>query len=285
MTSTQQPATVDDIRSHYDVGNRFFQLWLDPTMAYSCALFAPDAGLDGAQIAKLDHHLDTALPAGPGRLLDVGCGWGSLLRRAVSNHAVPEAVGLTLSAAQAAWIAEDPDPRLTILVQDWRDYEPDTPFDGIVSIGALEHFVGPETPAADRVATYREFFQKCATWLVPGGRLSLQTMAYGNGAFVSGALSDIFPNSDLPRLTQLAEAMDGVLEPLTILNHGDDYAETCRHWLSRLRARRDEAIALVGEPEVDRFDRFLRAGVRGYEARVFQLLRLELRRLEPTRLR
>src|SRR5262249_8376700 len=97
-----QGASTAAIQSHYDVGNQFYELWLDPTRSYSCALWdGPDDSLETAQKRKLDYLVEGARAAGTGRVLDVGCGWGGLLHRLVRIHDVKRVTGLTLSQAQA----------------------------------------------------------------------------------------------------------------------------------------------------------------------------------------
>ncbi|MEV7027875.1 class I SAM-dependent methyltransferase, partial [Kitasatospora sp. NPDC093558] len=104
-------ATAADIEAHYDIGNEFYALWLDPDLTYSCALWDGIAGspactdlLVKAQHAKLRYHLDQAGITANTRLLDIGCGWGSLLRTAAEETGVRRAVGLTLSADQHAHV-------------------------------------------------------------------------------------------------------------------------------------------------------------------------------------
>src|SRR5437660_5758563 len=118
-------ASAGAIRHHYDVSNEFFALWLDPTMTYSCALWEPGDTLERAQIRKLDDVLDGVRARGAARLLDVGCGWGSLLRRATESYGVRRAVGLTLSEHQADWLAtRSLAPDVDVLVRNWVDYWP-----------------------------------------------------------------------------------------------------------------------------------------------------------------
>src|SRR5258707_1072315 len=103
-TCMDRGASPEAIQHHYDVGNDFYQLWLDPTLTYSCALWEPndhDAMLEIAQQRKIQHHTRWAhVPAG-GRLLDIGCGWGAVLKHAIEEKGVGQAVGLTLSQQQA----------------------------------------------------------------------------------------------------------------------------------------------------------------------------------------
>ncbi len=172
-TMSQRGASPEAIRQHYDVANEFYELWLDPTMCYSCALWnedEPDSMLEQAQIRKLDFHANQVLAKSSDRVLDIGCGWGAMARRLVNEHNVGHTTGLTLSNAQAEWSFQRPDPRVDIRIESWVDHNPDASYDGIISIGAFEHFAKAEWPDEQRIAAYRLFFQKCYEWLQPGGR-------------------------------------------------------------------------------------------------------------------
>src|SRR6476646_3306175 len=133
----------EDVQAHYDLSDDFFALFLDPTRTYSCAYFErDDMTLEEAQIAKIDLALGK-LGLEPGMtLLDIGCGWGATLRRAIERYDV-NVVGLTLSRNQAAHVQKTFDeldsPRTKrVLLQGWEQF--DEPVDRIVSIGAFEHF-------------------------------------------------------------------------------------------------------------------------------------------------
>src|SRR6201995_1323889 len=132
-----------DVQSHYDLSDDFYRLFLDPTQTYSCAYFEPDdITLEQAQIAKIDLSLGK-LDLKPGMtLLDVGCGWGATMMRAIEKYDV-NVVGLTLSKNQMEHIerrvADSDSPRRKeVRLQPWEEY--DAPVDRIVSIGAFEHF-------------------------------------------------------------------------------------------------------------------------------------------------
>jgi cyclopropane-fatty-acyl-phospholipid synthase len=233
-------ASAAAIQAHYDEGDAFFVSFLDPTMTYSCAMFADeDADLAVAQTAKLDWHLDQARVREDVRLLDIGCGWGALLQRAHARGAIPH--GLTLSAAQYAHVrAADCGARVAL--QSWAEHS--GVYDALVSIGAFEHFAQPGLTREARVALYRTFFARAASWLPPGGRLSLQTMAYPEwfvrahydassfGAFVR---ERIFPESDLPTLSEIVEASAPAFALVLLRDDRLDYAATLRAWLRNLR--------------------------------------------------
>lgn len=281
-------ASPEAIRRHYDLGNEFFALWLDaPTMSYTAALYdAPTEELRRAQERKIDHHAAAARAGGAARVLDIGCGWGNLLRRLVSVHGVAHGVGLTLSPNQAAWIARQPDPRLEVRIESWEDHVPAAPYDAIFSIESIEAFVRPGRSRDEKIATYRQLFDRCHAWLRPGGWMSLQMIAYGNASpadLDSFIASQIFEESDLPSLSEVAQAVEQRFEIVTLRNDRDDYARTLRAWLRRLQARRAEAVALAGDAVVARFENYLRLCIYIFVSGGCDLHRIALRRIDRPR--
>jgi cyclopropane-fatty-acyl-phospholipid synthase len=268
-------ASDDAIRHHYDVGNEFYRLWLDRTMTYSAGLWGDAETLEDAQLRKLDLHLSWANVHAGSRVLDVGCGWGSLLERAVGRGA-RSAVGLTLSEEQYRYVRDRHVPGVTASLESWRDHKTDEPYDAVISIGALEHFVRPETSSAERVRTYAEFFSRCRELSRVDGWMSLQSIAYSTGSFVQGAIASIFPESDLPRLDQIESAIAGRYEIVQMRDDAPDYARTCRAWLTRLIENEQSAIRCVGESRVRHYAAFLTAASKGFDAGIFRLLRLQL---------
>lgn len=279
------------IQHHYDVSNDFYRLWLDQNMLYSCAMWEGDDNLDQAQERKMDYMITQARAPGCERVLDIGCGWGGILRRLVSTHGVKHAVGLTLSDAQAEWTRDRPVAGVECNVKDWKDYQPTAPFDAIISIGAFEHFARLENTEAEKIAAYRRFFQTCREWLKPGGYLTLQTFAYGstlplevarNKESTKFLAENIFRETDPPRLANVAEAIEGSFHLECVRNDGLDYARTCRVWMERLRERRAEAVAIVGEDEVKQFERYLQYSYLGFQSRNLALYRFTLKRVDAT---
>ena len=274
------------IRHHYDIGNEFWQVWLDPTMSYSCAMWqSPTDDLESAQRRKLDYHAEQAHAAGAARVLDIGCGWGAELTHLVGSHGVQHAVGLTLSDAQAEYLRALAPSNVEVLVRNWIDYEPAEPFDAIISVGAFEHFARQGLSPEEQIEAYRSFFRACRNWLKPGGRLSLQTIAYGDiprdrplrDRFI---VDEIFPESELPRLADIARAAEMELEIERVRNDRGDYVKTLRAWLDRLRGQRDDAVAASSEELVARYERYLRMFAYSMELGAFTLLRLTMRRID-----
>src|SRR6201994_3368143 len=142
-SATKIRTRSEDIQAHYDVSDDFFALFQDPTRTYSCAYFEPpDISLEEAQYAKIDLNLDK-LDLRPGMtLLDVGCGWGTTMKRAVEKYDV-NVIGLTLSKnqharAQRVLDSIDTTRSRKVLLRGWEDFS--DPVDRIVSIEAFEHF-------------------------------------------------------------------------------------------------------------------------------------------------
>src|SRR4051812_33958732 len=204
------------ISHHYDVGNDFYGLVLGPSMVYSCAVWEDDAtGLDAAQEAKLDLVCrKLGLRAGS-RLLDVGCGWGSLALHAAQRYGA-DVVGITLSSAQArlarqrvaeAGLGE----QVTIRVQDYRTVD-DGPFDAISSVGMAEHVGRAAMP---------QYVAALAALLRPGGRLLNHAIAWSagetrwdQGTFIARY---VFPDGELLRLAETVATLEhGGLEILDI---------------------------------------------------------------------
>ncbi len=256
------------IRHHYDVGNAFYGLWLDPTLTYSCALWdGENDDLQTAQERKLDYLATGARAGSGGRVLDIGCGWGSMLRRLVENHGVERAVGLTLSDAQAGHVRAWGDERCESRLENWTEHVPVAPYDAIVSIGAFEHFASFSMPRSERIEAYRRFFARCHEWIAPGGRLALQSILKGSNVRLDREttrdmlfiVDRIFPESQIPWLSELVEASERRFDVASIRNDPDHYARTCDLWRQRLEANRERAEELVGGQMVADYVRYLRA--------------------------
>lgn len=261
------------------MGRDFFRLWLDDRLVYSCALWPGDLDddLDAAQLAKLAWHATAARVDGAARVLDVGCGWGALMQYLVAERHVGHVTGLTLSSDQfsAVPVTDHAEVRL----EDWRDHQPLSPYSAIVSIGAFEHFARPDLSRDQRRTVYRNFFDRCALWLVEGGRLSLQTIAFEDFEPSSGAVSsffteEIFPESALPQLSDIVETAEQYFRLVGFRSDPEQYSQTLRLWQKRLETNQVEASNLVGRDTYRRYLRYLRVSRAMFDRRVCTLYRM-----------
>jgi cyclopropane-fatty-acyl-phospholipid synthase len=277
------------VRYHYDLSNDFYRVVLGPTMSYSSGLWTSDGmpDLDAAQLRKIDFFA-RAIGVGPGdRVLDVGCGWGAVLRRFADRYQVGDAVGITLSAAQTEYIAQHPRPSVDVRLEGWADHEPRALYDAIVSFGAFEHFARDGTAGPSRVETYRRFFARCAQWLTADGRLGLETIAHdgapdtatplGRGP-LGDAVLEFFPESICPHLSEIVLGFEPWFEVEMLRADGADFARTFRGWQLRLRAGQAAATELVGEDTVRRFRRYLASSEMQFRTRTLSNYRIVLRR-------
>jgi cyclopropane-fatty-acyl-phospholipid synthase len=266
MTNKLTPH-FDDVQAHYDLSDEFFRLFLDPTETYSCAYFETEQmTLEEAQIAKVDLSLGK-LGLEPGMtLLDIGCGWGATMRRAVEKYDV-NVIGLTLSRNQAVHVqqmfdAMDSPRSRRVLLEGWESF--DEPVDRIVSIGAFEHF------GHDR---YPEFFRKAFAALPPHGVMLLHTICGLTPEeakrlqipltievlrFVKFILTEIFPGGRLPSIPMVeersAEAGFTLSREQSLQSH---YAKTLEYWADALEAQREQAIAIQSEEVYQRYMKYL----------------------------
>jgi cyclopropane-fatty-acyl-phospholipid synthase len=288
MTSvTDRGASAESIQHHYDLSNEFYSLWLDESMTYSCGLWQSDDDyLSAAQTRKIDYLISLSGASGRERVLDIGCGWGSVMQRLVAEHGVEHVTGLTLSAAQARRIQDQNDPRLEVRVQDWADFVPDAPYDAAISVGAMEHFVKFGWERSKKVAAYRRFFEKCHESLKPGAGMALQTIGKGNVVLDEQGLRDtlfiaqhVFPESDPPRLAEILHATEKLFEVKSVVNHREHYARTCSAWLERLQANRTQAAEVTGPEKVEVYETYLEASIRQFQLGHANLYRISLSRV------
>ena len=261
---------AEAIHHHYDVSNRFYELVLGPSMTYTCAAFAEaDTALEQAQFAKYD-LVCRKLGLKPGmRLLDVGSGWGGMVRHAATHYGV-EVVGVTLSREQAAW-AQDAikrdgiDDVAEVRFGDYRDVA-DTGFDAISSIGLTEH-IG--------VGNYPSYFTFLSDKLLPGGRLLNHCITRPvNRATDTGLFIDryIFPDGELTGSGRIITTMQDVgLEVRHEENLREHYALTLKAWSANLVQHWDECVREVGIGTAKVWGIYLAGSRRGFERNELQL--------------
>ncbi|MCV7103351.1 methoxy mycolic acid synthase MmaA3 [Mycobacterium palustre] len=265
--ATRTRSNSDNVRAHYDLSDEFFALFVDPTRTYSCAYFPREGmNLHEAQVAKIDLTLDK-LGLKPGMtLLDVGCGWGSVMKRAVERYDV-NVVGLTLSKNQHAYCQQvldsvDSDRSRRVLLRDWGEF--DEPVDRIVVIEALEHF---------GFHRYDDFFTFAYEALPADGVMLLhaitglhvkQVMERGipltmeMAKFIRFIVTEIFPGGRLPMIETVEEHSEKVGFTVTRRQSLQlDFAKTLDFWAEALEARKDEAIAIQSEEVYERYMKYL----------------------------
>lgn len=277
-----------DVQAHYDLSDDFFRLFLDPTQTYSCAYFErDDMTLEEAQLAKIDLALGK-LELQPGMtLLDIGCGWGSTLMRALERHDV-NVIGLTLSENQKAHVervfADSGSPRSKrVLLQGWEEFT--EPVDRIVSIGAFEHF------GFDR---YDDFFTMAHGALPADGIMLLHTitaltlpqmvergipLTFEVARFVKFIMTEIFPGGRLPSIEKVEEhsgrAGFTLARRQSLQPH---YARTLDTWAAALEAHRDRAIAIQSQEVYDRYMHYLTGCAKGFRVGYIDVNQFTLRK-------
>jgi cyclopropane-fatty-acyl-phospholipid synthase len=257
----------DDIQAHYDLSDDFFRLFLDETQTYSCAYFErDDMSLHEAQLAKIDLALGK-LHLEPGMtLLDIGCGWGATMKRAIEKYDV-NVVGLTLSRNQAAHVGKlladipgDRDRRVELM--GWEEF--DGSVDRIVSIGAFEHF------GYDR---YGRFFDMANEAMPDDGIMLLHTITRAGPEereelklpvtmtllkFTKFIGDEIFPGGQIPVVAEVEKfAGESGFTIERIHRLGKHYAKTLDIWAATLQARHDDAVALQSEEMYERYMKYL----------------------------
>jgi len=243
-----------NIQAHYDLGNEFFELFLDPSMMYSAATFAqPDATLEESQIARLESICQQLDLQPTDHLVEIGTGWGGLAVHAASNYGC-RVTTTTISQEQYHFAVQritdaGLSDRVTVLQQDYRDL--DGQFDKLVSIEMIEA-VGPQF--------HDTYFKKCSDLLKPEGRMLLQAIVMPEQRYkqylksVDFIQKHIFPGGSLPSITAMQESVTRTsnMRMLALNDFADGYARTLREWRRRFHDQL-EAVKALGYS-----DRFIR---------------------------
>ena len=240
LNRNSRQGSKKNIHAHYDIGNSFYQQWLDETMNYSSALFAGDTGqpMSQAQFAKVRRALRECQVQPGQRVLEIGCGWGALAETAASEFGA-RVTGVTLSSEQLAYAQQRLERagvsgQAELRLQDYRDIN-DEPFDAVASIEMFEA-VGREY--------WDSFFATLRSKLKPGGRACIQSITIRDDLFDRYVRSTdfiqqyIFPGGLLPSSAEFkAQARKAGLEVVNELAFGQDYAETLRRWRLQFLSR------------------------------------------------
>ncbi|HHV3284210.1 TPA: class I SAM-dependent methyltransferase [Streptococcus agalactiae] len=255
-----------DIQKHYDIGNDFYKLWLDDTMTYSCAYFKHENdSLEQAQLNKV-HHILNKLNAQPGgKLLDIGCGWGTLIITAAKEYGL-NATGITLSEEQASFITkrikeEGLENKVTVLIKDYRDIR--ETYDYITSVGMFEH-VGKENLS--------QYFQTISKRLnINGLALIHGITGQVGGNHGSGTNSwinkYIFPGGYIPRLTEnlnhIASARLQIADLEPLRRH---YQKTLELWTKNFHNALPEVQKTHDKRFINMWDLYLQSCAASFES-------------------
>ena len=254
------------ISHHYDVGNDFYRLFLGPSMTYSCARFTDESSsLEGAQSAKYELicrklGLDRQPRA---RLLDVGCGWGSMAIHAARHHDA-NVVGVALSSEQVDLARQRVhsaglEGQVEIRLQDYRQLRGER-FDAISSIGMFEH-VGSSAMA--------RYFDTLRKLLVPTGRLLNHAISKPGGSKLGGRTfigRYVFPDGELLDVGEVILAMQRAgFEVRDVESLREHYSRTLHAWVANLGDHWDEAVALVGLPRANIWKLYMAASANGFD--------------------
>ena len=261
-----------NIHAHYDLGNDFYQLWLDPSMTYSAGIYhTPGESLEGAQYNKYDRILER-LDTDKGSILEVGCGWGGFAQRAVTQGNF-DLKGITLSTQQHDYATQRLGGAADIALEDYR-HQSGT-FDRIVSIEMFEA-VGEKY--------WSTYFEKIAAMLKTNGKAVIQTITMNDrdfpryrkgGDFIR---SYIFPGGMLPSHARFKEeATKAGLRCYNEFFFGQDYARTLQEWLNAFDSKRDQVLAMGFDDGFIRLWRFYLAGcIAGFRAERTNVMQVEL---------
>lgn len=254
-----------DIQSHYDIGNDFYKIWLDSTMTYSCAYFeSPDDDLHTAQLNKVHHILKKLNPQPNRTLLDIGCGWGTLMLTAAKEYNL-KVVGVTLSQEQYDYVNQaikdaGLEDKAEIRLKDYRQLG-DEQFDYITSVGMFEH-VGKEN--------LDEYFKCVYKYLKPHGVALIHGITRQQGGAYNGWINKyIFPGGYVPGMTEnLNHIINNGLQIYDLESLRRHYQFTLEHWDHNFNANLTDVKKVMGDDErfIRMWDLYLKACAGSFKA-------------------
>jgi cyclopropane-fatty-acyl-phospholipid synthase len=284
-------ASKASIQAHYDREPLFYERFLGPSLAYSAAIWNEPANrdtLEAAQLRKLDWHIDMSGADSGQRVLEVGLGWGSLIKRLMVRRPGLEYVGLTPADNQVQYVRGFAPENFVTEISAWQDYQTNRPFDAIVSIGAMEHFAGKTMDRNGRIEAYRLFFEFCARMLRVGGRASIQVNGWANIApgsearhIAESGIDRFWNEGNLPHASEMLLASEPWFNLIHLEGKQRDYIYTLRAWIRNLRRHETDLVALVGPEMFNDYLHNLTVCLEAYVAGALTLYRLVIERKGP----
>lgn len=263
-TKHTKKQSEEDVQSHYDIGNDFYEQWLDPTLTYSCAYFTDDNkdDLEQAQIAKVHHILNKLHPQEGQTLLDIGCGWGTLMLTAAKEYSL-KVTGVTLSEEQYKLVQkkiydENLQDVAEVKLEDYRELG-DQQWDYVTSVGMFEH-VGSENLG--------EYFNDVAKYLKTDGVALIHGITRQQGGATNAWINKyIFPGGYIPGLVEIISRIEEVhlqISDVEMLRR--HYQRTLEIWDKNFNNARPEIEKKMGERFCRMWDMYLQACAASFES-------------------
>lgn len=263
-TKHTEKQSEEDIQSHYDIGNDFYEQWLDPTLTYSCAYFTDDNkdDLEQAQIAKVHHILNKLHPQKGQTLLDIGCGWGTLMLTAAKEYSL-KVTGVTLSEEQYKLVQkkiydENLQDVAEVKLEDYRELG-DQQWDYVTSVGMFEH-VGSENLG--------EYFNDVAKYLKTDGVALIHGITRQQGGATNAWINKyIFPGGYIPGLVEIISRIEEAhlqISDVEMLRR--HYQRTLEIWDKNFNNARPEIEKKMGERFCRMWDMYLQACTASFES-------------------
>ena len=276
-----------EIDISYSLSNDFFKLWLDDRMHYTSAVYqSDDQSLEAAQENKSRILYDLAELDKTKTILDIGCGWGANVEY-VSKRGIKEVHGVTLATEQYNECVGRNIPNAKFWCMDYADFVPPAPYDALVSIEMVDHVVSPaQANQGLAVELYRKYFNKCATFLKPGGIFSFQSILRNRVPRTKKDIEDlkftadiIFPGGLNARLEELVMAVNPSFEIMELYTRRTHYGKTTGEWLNRLRKNEKTIRAQWGDNVYVDYERYLDTCVRAFKNHWSSDVQMKLRHI------
>lgn len=276
-----------EIDISYSLSNDFFALWLDEKMHYTSAVYqSEDQSLEAAQENKSRILYDLAELDKTKTILDIGCGWGANVEY-VSKRGIKEVHGVTLATEQYNECVSRNIPNAKFWCMDYADFVPPEPYDALVSIEMVDHVVSPaQANQGLAVELYRKYFNKCATFLKPGGIFSFQSILRNRVPRTKKDIEDlkftadiIFPGGLNARLEELVMAVNPSFEIMELYTRRTHYGKTTGEWLNRLRKNEKTIRDKWGDNVYVDYERYLDTCVRAFKNHWSSDVQMKLRHI------